>query len=425
MKSKGWVESIYQTFENVCDDLDSTMSQAPMKYVGNPVQTVGKGVKKFCSSVMQDFLPAQVNSGKVDIPKASTEEGEYIEGYIYSSNVEGNELYLNGEQPVEEHGADNGLNQGTENFIQSSFSVERRESNVGETSTFCTSSDIGMISVITPDAQMNVSSHSTVTESAFSPMVENPHAEGSIFHDYEHIETPHDGSDRSSTLESAKGVFKSYTNDLEDALLNSIKPPNVAVVDVPTNDFVSKPVGKLVHTELLQRGNSSNFSTFSSESNDVDPFEVSVSETLSHSSGSMVEQGWESSTLESSMTFSDICISDDMCTDSDPLAEAFSVDDIKLRQSDLLINRHAHFPSSQRGPSLKSYKKLLQDTLNSKRRRVKEYKQLGIWQGDIYEKHDYNESTTSTQRSKQLVTPSNSEDITTAQKQNLSEWELL
>ncbi|CAM8990295.1 unnamed protein product [Rhodiola kirilowii] len=393
MKSKGWVESIYQTFENVCDDLDSTMSQ--------------------------------VNSGKVDIPKASTEEGEYIEGYIYSSNVEGNELYLNGEQPVEEHGADNGLNQGTENFIQSSFPVERRESNIGETSTFCTSSDIGMISVITPDAQMNVSSHSTLTESAFSPMVEKPHAEGSIFHDYEHIETPHDGSDRSSTLESAKGVFKSYTNDLEDALLNSIKPPNVAVVDVPTNDFVSKPVGKLVHTELLQRGNSSNFSTFSSESNDVDPFEVSVSETLSHSSGSMVEQGWESSTLESSMTFSDICISDDMCTDSDPLAEAFSVDDIKLRQSDLLINRHAHFPSSQRGPSLKSYKKLLQDTLNSKRRRVKEYKQLGIWQGDIYEKHDYNEPTTSTQRSKQLVTPSNSEDITTAQKQNLSEWELL
>uniref|UniRef100_A0A7N1A525 Uncharacterized protein n=1 Tax=Kalanchoe fedtschenkoi TaxID=63787 RepID=A0A7N1A525_KALFE len=423
MKSQGlrWVESIYEKFEIACEDVDSTMSQAPSKYVANPVQTVGNGVKKFCSAVMQDFFPSQVSSEKNDVPTAPHEENDYTEGYIDSSNVEGCEFYMDGEKTVKVHGAADWLHQDTVNPVQSSSSIERQRSDINETEVFCKSSDIGtdVTTMLDGPSQSELHSSSTVAD-VVSREVQKTHAAGPTFPDfavpdseYELLKTPNDDSVRSSAPEAADIGGTSYCNILENTQPTNTNSPSLTILAVPPNDIASKPVDKFVQNEFCELANSSECSIISSDSNDS--FRVGESETLSCSSRSMAEQGWESSTLESSMTFSDICISDDRFTNSDPPAEAFLVDDVKFTQCDMLINGHR---STHRGQSLKSYKKLLQDAVNSRRKLVKEYKQLGLWYGDIYEEDDSTRNTHST------TVTSNSQDMTT-QRQNLSDWELL
>ncbi|KAI3818819.1 hypothetical protein L1987_12640 [Smallanthus sonchifolius] len=57
LKGIAWVGHIYQRFEAMCLEVEEAMSQETAKYVENQVQTVGAGMKRFCSDVMQDLLP--------------------------------------------------------------------------------------------------------------------------------------------------------------------------------------------------------------------------------------------------------------------------------------------------------------------------------------------------------------------------------
>ncbi|XP_076945864.1 uncharacterized protein LOC143617089 [Bidens hawaiensis] len=57
LKGIAWVGHIYQKFEAMCLEVEEAMSQETAKYVENQVQTVGAGMKRFCSDVMQDLLP--------------------------------------------------------------------------------------------------------------------------------------------------------------------------------------------------------------------------------------------------------------------------------------------------------------------------------------------------------------------------------
>ncbi|XP_038685088.1 uncharacterized protein LOC119985009 isoform X2 [Tripterygium wilfordii] len=68
LKFKGnfWVGNIYQKLETVCQEVDNIVRQDSVKYVGNQVQTVGKSLKKFCSDVVEDFLPPSVDKVKND-----------------------------------------------------------------------------------------------------------------------------------------------------------------------------------------------------------------------------------------------------------------------------------------------------------------------------------------------------------------------
>ncbi|XP_068499997.1 uncharacterized protein [Phaseolus vulgaris] len=52
-----WVGNMFQKFEDICVDVDDTVLEETVKYLGNQMQTVGENVKKICSDVMQDFLP--------------------------------------------------------------------------------------------------------------------------------------------------------------------------------------------------------------------------------------------------------------------------------------------------------------------------------------------------------------------------------
>ncbi|XP_052207745.1 uncharacterized protein LOC127811688 [Diospyros lotus] len=62
-KGKTWVGNIYQKFESMCHEVDNLVNKDTVLYVENQVQTVGGSVKRFCSDVVQDFLPL-VESGK-------------------------------------------------------------------------------------------------------------------------------------------------------------------------------------------------------------------------------------------------------------------------------------------------------------------------------------------------------------------------
>ncbi|XP_012079053.1 uncharacterized protein LOC105639575 isoform X3 [Jatropha curcas] len=57
LKGISWVGNIYQKFEAMCLEVEEIMYQDTVKYVENQVQTVGSGVKKLYSDVMQDLLP--------------------------------------------------------------------------------------------------------------------------------------------------------------------------------------------------------------------------------------------------------------------------------------------------------------------------------------------------------------------------------
>nr|CAN66610.1 hypothetical protein VITISV_017557 [Vitis vinifera] len=63
LKFKGiaWVGNIYQKFEAICQEVDNIVSQDPVKYVENHVQTGCESMKKFCSDVVQELLPSSVD----------------------------------------------------------------------------------------------------------------------------------------------------------------------------------------------------------------------------------------------------------------------------------------------------------------------------------------------------------------------------
>ncbi|KAG4971948.1 hypothetical protein AAZX31_13G274400 [Glycine max] len=57
VKGITWVGNIFQTFEDIYVDVEDTMLEETVKYIGNQMQTVGESVKKIYSDVMQDLLP--------------------------------------------------------------------------------------------------------------------------------------------------------------------------------------------------------------------------------------------------------------------------------------------------------------------------------------------------------------------------------
>ncbi|XP_027929223.1 uncharacterized protein LOC114185594 isoform X1 [Vigna unguiculata] len=52
-----WVGNMFQKFEDICVDVDDTVFEETVKYLGNHMQTVGESVKKICSEVMEDLRP--------------------------------------------------------------------------------------------------------------------------------------------------------------------------------------------------------------------------------------------------------------------------------------------------------------------------------------------------------------------------------
>lgn len=57
MDLKCWVGNICQKFETVYLEVDEILSQEPLKYVENQLQTVSANVKQFCSEIIKDVLP--------------------------------------------------------------------------------------------------------------------------------------------------------------------------------------------------------------------------------------------------------------------------------------------------------------------------------------------------------------------------------
>ncbi|XP_022877438.1 uncharacterized protein LOC111395603 isoform X5 [Olea europaea var. sylvestris] len=56
-KGKTWVGNICNRFESMCNEVDGFINKETVKYVENQVQSVGSGVKRFYTNVVQEMLP--------------------------------------------------------------------------------------------------------------------------------------------------------------------------------------------------------------------------------------------------------------------------------------------------------------------------------------------------------------------------------
>ncbi|PON45692.1 hypothetical protein PanWU01x14_256840 [Parasponia andersonii] len=76
-KSRGmnWAGNIYHKFEGIIPEVNDITIQDTFKYVENHVHTVGGSFKKFCSGVVQDFLPLSADPVKCEA-KAVVPEGD-------------------------------------------------------------------------------------------------------------------------------------------------------------------------------------------------------------------------------------------------------------------------------------------------------------------------------------------------------------
>ncbi|KAL8197709.1 hypothetical protein R6Q57_024243 [Mikania cordata] len=96
LKGIAWVGHIYQKFEAMCLEIEEAMCQETAKYVENQVQTVGAGMKRFCSDVMQDMIPP---SSK-DLSKVASADlilNPYLEFEIHKkpiSNIKENAINI-------------------------------------------------------------------------------------------------------------------------------------------------------------------------------------------------------------------------------------------------------------------------------------------------------------------------------------------
>lgn len=80
LKGLAWIGNIYEKFEAMCLEMEEVMYQDTVKYVENQVQTVGAGVKRFYSEVMQDVNPeSQVDPVKVSAGNSSLNPYTHLE----------------------------------------------------------------------------------------------------------------------------------------------------------------------------------------------------------------------------------------------------------------------------------------------------------------------------------------------------------
>ncbi|WJX74122.1 hypothetical protein P8452_57820 [Trifolium repens] len=66
-----WVGNIYQKFENMIVEVESTMFEETVQYLENKIQTVGESVRNFYSDVMEDLIPPSSCSSSAGISKKS------------------------------------------------------------------------------------------------------------------------------------------------------------------------------------------------------------------------------------------------------------------------------------------------------------------------------------------------------------------
>ncbi|KAG4986926.1 hypothetical protein AAZX31_12G198300 [Glycine max] len=90
MDAKGitWVGNIFQKFEDIYVDVEDTMLEETVKYIGNQMQTVGESVKKIYSDVMQDLLPPPL----YDLDETSASElpiDQYIDAGFSNKSFQG------------------------------------------------------------------------------------------------------------------------------------------------------------------------------------------------------------------------------------------------------------------------------------------------------------------------------------------------
>ncbi|KAJ0044925.1 hypothetical protein Pint_04693 [Pistacia integerrima] len=114
LKSITWVgKNISQKFETMCQEVDNIVSQDTVRYVENQMQTVGDSMKKFCSDVVQDFLPPLVDTVKHEAQEVALKKNAAIGTYLKSIiGIQENQedVFIN-QSPVEPNAVDPVTNQ--------------------------------------------------------------------------------------------------------------------------------------------------------------------------------------------------------------------------------------------------------------------------------------------------------------------------
>ncbi|XP_044479241.1 uncharacterized protein LOC123206172 isoform X1 [Mangifera indica] len=85
LKTITWVgKNISQKFETMCQEVDNIVSQDTVRYVENQMQTMGDSMKKFCSDVVQDFLPPSVDPVRHEAQEPALKKNAVIGTYLKS-----------------------------------------------------------------------------------------------------------------------------------------------------------------------------------------------------------------------------------------------------------------------------------------------------------------------------------------------------
>ncbi|KAK2453061.1 hypothetical protein QL285_000793 [Trifolium repens] len=83
-----WVGNIYQKFENMIVEVESTMFEETFQYLENKIQTVGVSVKNFYSDVMEDLIPSSSSSAPVSPIGHHAGAGDMLAAQICSLKIE-------------------------------------------------------------------------------------------------------------------------------------------------------------------------------------------------------------------------------------------------------------------------------------------------------------------------------------------------
>lgn len=109
LKGLAWIGNIYEKFEAMCLEVEEVVYQDTVKYVENQVQTVGAGVKRFYSEVMQDINPeSHIDPAKVSAGDLSLNPYTHLELKQKSSAKK--DAFQNSEKLADDYKVISGIN---------------------------------------------------------------------------------------------------------------------------------------------------------------------------------------------------------------------------------------------------------------------------------------------------------------------------
>lgn len=412
LKGITWVGDFYQKFEEVCQEVDDIFGQDAVKYLGNQVQNVGDGVKRFCSDVVQDVLPPpplvnpvkhgyrslalnnnvdssleSVAAGTVNKERAEENPVNNIIESFHDSDANNLTNSQHGQASI---GLDL-VNQVNHEILPNSSEVEdscstREEvsdNSLRETASVMKENlDVGLVQNAVKSIpellnEISLNEKKPLESSVFSDSLDSLASsevllstmlsEGSCLSESDSLSARSQVS-YCSEIDSCKehSVVAGCTLDSSMVLVSRTATPNVGVA----GQFLTSQAGPSCGSNKSMELHEGETSAF----NEVMPSNNLFGTSIGHGEISSAQERAIISVSESD---------ERLASSIDSSMEDIQLrDDVKLGESCFFVDDMELHAASSRAQRLRSYKKRIKDAFGRKKRLEKEYEQLAIWYGD-------------------------------------------